>query len=74
MQDRFTVNGQQIAVIQPPTPSWRVSDVASYFGVKPNTVYKWVYQQLIPVHKTPGGRLRFIEAEVKAAQVRKAAA
>lgn len=66
MQDRFTVNGLPVGVIAlPQTPSWRVSDVARYFGVKPSTVYKWVYQELIPVHRTPGGGLRFIESEIK---------
>jgi excisionase family DNA binding protein len=69
MQDTFTVNGQSVVVIQKPTASWRVSDVATYFGVKRDTVYKWVYRELIPVHRTPGGGLRFVESEVKAAQL-----
>lgn len=55
-------------------PSWRVSDVAKYFNVKPSTVYKWVYAAVIPVHRTPGGGLRFVEAEVKAAQLKREAA
>ena len=63
-----TVNGLPAGVTQPPqTPSWRVSDVAKYFGVAHTTVYHWVYRGLLPAHKTPGGRLRFVEAEVKAA-------
>lgn len=55
-------------IAAPQTPNWRVTDVARYFGVKPKTVYGWVYQNRIPFHKTPGGGLRFVEAEVKAAQ------
>jgi excisionase family DNA binding protein len=68
MQDRFTVNGQQIAVIQPQTPNWRAADVARYYGVGVKAVYNWASAGLIPVHRTPGGRIRFIEAEVKAAK------
>ncbi len=56
------------AVQAPPMASWRVADVARYFGVTPSAVYKWVYQGLIPVHRTPGGGLRFVEFEVKTAQ------
>ena len=48
-----------------PTPSWRAIDVAQYFGVQVRTVYKWVYNKSIPFHRTPGGGLRFVEAEVK---------
>lgn len=59
-----------LAALQP-TPSWRVSDVAKYFGVARNTVYKWVYKGVLPVHRTPGGGMRFVEAEVKAAQLKR---
>lgn len=72
MQDTFTVNGKSVAVIQqPPTPSWTAADVARYFGVTRGAVYKWVYAKLLPVHYTPGGGLRFVESEVKAAQVKR---
>lgn len=73
MHDILTVNGMPVGVIQAPTPSWKVADVAKYYGVTPRAVYKWVYRGLLPVHRTPGGGLRFVEAEVKAAQLKKEA-
>lgn len=74
MQDTFTVAGMPVSVFAPPqTPSWRVKDVAEYYGVTPNTVYKWVYRGLLRVYKTPGGGCRFVESEVKAAQVKRGA-
>ncbi len=46
--------------------AWRVQDVARYFDVKRQAVYKWIYAGQLPVYKTPGGGLRFIESEVRA--------
>lgn len=60
-----------VATLQQKQPTWRAADVARYFGVKVNTVYKWVYAGRLPVHRTPGGGLRFVESEVKAAQLKK---
>lgn len=72
MQNTFTVNGMPVPVIAAPqTPSWTVQDVAKYFCVTRYAVYKWINKGLLPVHRTPGGRLRFIESEVKAAQIKR---
>lgn len=74
MQDTFTVNGMPVGVVAPPpTPNWRAKDVAKYFGVKPRTVYKWVTDGRLKAHRTPGGGMRFVEAEVKAAQLKREA-
>lgn len=71
MQNPFTVNGHTVGVIH--TPSWSTQDVAKYWGVTDQAVYKWVERGLLTAHRTPGGRLRFVEAEVKAAQVKREA-
>lgn len=74
MHDILTVNGMPVGVVAPPqTPSWSVKMVAAYWGVTDNTVRKWIKKGLLTVHKTPGGGLRFVEAEVKAAQVKREA-
>lgn len=71
MQSTFTVNGMPVpTIVAPQTPSWKAKDVAAYFGVTIPAVYKWVADGKLPVHRTPGGRLRFVESEVKAAQKR----
>ena len=57
----------QVATVQQ-TPTWTAKDVAEYWGVSKNTVYKWVYNGKLTVHRTPGNGLRFVEQEVKAAQ------
>lgn len=72
MQSTFTVNGMPVPVITAPqTPSWTAKDVAKYFGVTNQAVYKWVYKGLLTAHRTPGGGLRFVESEVKAAQLKR---
>jgi excisionase family DNA binding protein len=70
MQERLTVMNQPVLITPQQTPSWRVKDVAAWFGVKAGAVYRWVYNGQLPVHRTPGGGLRFVESEVKAAQSR----
>lgn len=69
MQDTFTVNG--VTLSQPQPTYWRTKDVAKHFNVSPQAVYRWVSLGILPVHRTPGGHLRFVEAEVKAAQVKR---
>lgn len=58
---------EEFGVIQAPIPSWTAKDVARYWGVTPYAVYKWVYRGRLTAHRTPGGGLRFVESEVKAA-------
>lgn len=53
---------------------WRVRDVANFFSVRPGTVYKWAETGKIPVRRTPGGQLRFVESEIRAAQPKQEAA
>ena len=68
MQERLTVMNKPAVITPQQAPSWRVKDVAEWFGVKAGAVYKWVYNGQLPVHRTPGGGLRFVESEVKAVQ------
>lgn len=42
------------------------AEVARRFGVKPKTVNRWGNTGEITVLRTPGGRMRFFEAEIKA--------
>jgi excisionase family DNA binding protein len=70
MQERLTVMNQPAVITPQQTPSWTARQVAEYFGVGVGAVYGWVYKGLLPAHRTPGGRLRFVESEVKAAQPR----
>lgn len=39
-------------------PLWTVNDVAAFLGVRPRTIYDWVYRRCIPYLKV-GRALRF---------------
>jgi excisionase family DNA binding protein len=48
-----------------PAPLLTVSEVSALFRVDPRTVNRWAAQGRIPVVRTPGGHLRFDQAEVR---------
>ena len=44
---------------------YKIIEVAEYFKVSRNAVYKWINEKKLKVVKTPGGETRISESEIK---------
>ena len=43
---------------------WKISDVAKFYGISNQAVYKWVNEGKIKTTTTPGGEKRIPESEL----------
>ena len=49
------------------SPNLTKADAASYFGVSPSTIDRWISEGKLNGWVTPGGRIRFTKAQLRAA-------
>lgn len=69
IMDKTNEQQQQHQQQQEPDRWLTITELCQYHPEKParQTVYSWVNNAIIPVHKTPGGKkLRFLKSEVDA--------